>query len=199
MAAAQLFLFQPTVAPKVFMQDVAYMRASWARARAMNSVSRYAVTTLLQFAAVLLALAALVALDWRRALVFWVAPRLFAQWAIVTMNLLQHDGCDDEAKKNMNFARNFVSRRLNWLMFENGLHTIHHLMPNAHWSQLPELHRRIVVPYINPKLNEPSMLLYIWRTYVFPPSAAFSSPDTAALPAKTAPCRAMSPPAARAR
>ena len=29
-------LFQPTVAPKVFMQDVAYMRASWARARSFD-------------------------------------------------------------------------------------------------------------------------------------------------------------------
>lgn len=159
-------LFQPQVAPKIFIQDLHYMRTRWTRARQLNKMCRYTVTTILQGGLVVGALGYLMSQSWRKALLYWVIPRLFAQWAIVTMNLLQHDGCDSLEEKNLNFARNFVGPSLNYLMFNNGFHTIHHQMPNTHWSQLPYMHKRIVAPHIRPDLDQTSMLLYIWKTYI---------------------------------
>src|SRR6478736_23147 len=33
-------------------------------------------------------------LDWRKALVYRLVPHLYAAWGIISMNYLQHDGCD---------------------------------------------------------------------------------------------------------
>lgn len=159
-------LFQPTVAPKVFRQDLQYMLASWRKARGRGLWCRYTVTTCVQAGVVLGVQGWLLWLHTWHAIVLWWVPRIFAQWAIVTMNLLQHDNTSDD-ERTFNFARNFVSWRLNFFMFNNGYHTIHHRMPNVHWSQYPQLHRRIIKHEIRPDLDEPSMLAYIWRTYVW--------------------------------
>ena len=37
---------------------------------------------------------ALLILDWRKFFLYVWIPHFFAQWAIVSMNMLQHDGCD---------------------------------------------------------------------------------------------------------
>lgn len=39
--------------------------------------------------------------------------------------------------KNWNGARNFVGPVINYLTFNNGYHTIHHMYPTMHWSRLP--------------------------------------------------------------
>jgi hypothetical protein len=49
-----------------------------------------------------------------------------------------------------------------------GFHTIHHLNPGWHWSKLAEAHERDVVPHMHPSLDQPSMLLYLLRTFVLP-------------------------------
>lgn len=160
-----LLLFHATVAPKVFKQDMDYMLRSWRESRAAGRWCEYTVSTCVQMCAVVGVQLWLLWIDVRKAVLLWWLPRFFAQWAIVTMNLLQHHGCDSDEKK-YNFARNFVSPELNYLMFNNGYHTIHHKIPNAHWSQYPYLHRRIVKPEIRPELDEPSMIGYVWKTYV---------------------------------
>lgn len=163
-----LLLFMPTVAPKVARNDLNYMLDSWHAARASGRYCSHTISTCVQMACVLGVQAWLLWIDARKAVLLWWLPRIWAQYAIVTINMLQHDGCEPVDKKNMNHSRNFTDPILNWLLFNNGYHCIHHLMPNAHWSQLPEMHRRLVVPYIDPTLNEPSMIGYIYRTYVWP-------------------------------
>lgn len=55
--------------------------------------------------------ALLFVVDWRRAVVFVLLPHLWAAYGITTVNLLQHDGCDEDDPYN--HSRNFegVTRR----------------------------------------------------------------------------------------
>ncbi|MEM9190246.1 MAG: fatty acid desaturase [Myxococcota bacterium] len=103
-------------------------------------------------------------LDWRKALIFWLIPHLYAQWGIVTMNLLQHDGCDETSRYN--HSRNFVGKLVNWWTYNNGFHSIHHDLPGLHWSLCPEKHREVYGPHIHPNLEQKSLLLYIFRTFI---------------------------------
>jgi fatty acid desaturase len=49
----------------------------------------------------------LLVLSWQKFLIWWYLPHLWAAFGIVTMNLLQHDGCDPDSE--FNHSRNFVS------------------------------------------------------------------------------------------
>ncbi|XXY49286.1 fatty acid desaturase [Sorangium sp. So ce269] len=108
--------------------------------------------------------AALLVIDFWAALFFVVLPQLYGARCILRINLIQHDGCD--TRSEWNHSRNFVGRAFNWIMCNNGYHTIHHNRAGLHWSVLAEAHRREVAPRIDPALNEPSMLGYLLRTYV---------------------------------
>lgn len=105
--------------------------------------------------------------DFWTTLFFIVIPQLYGARCILRINLIQHDRCD--TKSEWNHSRNFVGRAFNWIMCNNGYHTIHHNRAGVHWSELDELHRREVVPRIDPSLDEPSMVLYLLRTYLFRP------------------------------
>ncbi|WP_236644685.1 fatty acid desaturase family protein [Sorangium cellulosum] len=107
---------------------------------------------------------ALLLVDFWTALFFLVLPQLYGARCILRINLIQHDGCD--VRSEWNHSRNFVGRAFNWIMCNNGYHTIHHNRAGLHWSVLAEAHRREVAPRIDPGLNEPSMLGYLLRTYV---------------------------------
>ena len=107
---------------------------------------------------------ALLAYDFWTALFFVVIPQLYGARCILRINLIQHDGCD--VKSEWNHSRNFVGRAFNWIMCNNGYHTIHHNRAGLHWSVLDREHRREVVPRIDPSLDEPSMVLYLHRTYL---------------------------------
>lgn len=106
----------------------------------------------------------LVVLDWRSTLKYCVGPWFFAQWVLVTINLVQHQDCDFASE--FNHSRNLTGRCLNWLLLNNGYHTAHHLFPQAHWSKLPIIHQRIVAPRTDPALDERSLWLCIWRRFV---------------------------------
>mmetsp|Transcript_38454 Transcript_38454/g.46394 ORF Transcript_38454/g.46394 Transcript_38454/m.46394 type:complete len:331 (-) Transcript_38454:1002-1994(-) len=100
-------------------------------------------------------------------------PGYLGIYGILTMNILQHDGCSvSEARqgKNMdpNSARNFVDPSLNYFTMNNGYHSIHHMYPNKHWSTYAKLHEELIKPHIDPKLDEPSMIGYTWRTFFWP-------------------------------
>jgi fatty acid desaturase len=109
---------------------------------------------------------ALLILDWKKFLLYVAIPHKYAAWGIVTMNMLQHDGCD--AKSEYNHSRNFVGKLINWFTFNNGYHTIHHMEPGLHWSLLPAEHAQRVAPFIHPNLDQPSLLAYLWRTFFWP-------------------------------
>jgi fatty acid desaturase len=110
--------------------------------------------------------ALLIWLDWKAFLLYVYLPHRYAGWGIITMNFLQHDGCDENTEYD--HSRNFVGRVVNWFTFNNGYHTIHHMVPSMHWSLLPEAHARRVQPFIHPNLDQPSLLAYVWRTFIWP-------------------------------
>lgn len=169
-----LVLFQPTVAWDVFRMDMRYLSMQ----RLMNTSyfrdTRWQWCTLL-FSQILL----LYTHPWKFFLYVYL-PHLFAQWAIVTMNILQHDGChviqhvtSDGSRENThdskyNTARNFTGRVLNFMTFNNGFHTVHHMHPSMHWSKLREQHMLRVKPHIHPALDQSSLCRYVFCTFVFP-------------------------------
>jgi len=106
----------------------------------------------------------LLALDWRKALCVVVLPQLIANLGIVGINFLWHDGCDPEHP--VNHSRNFSGPLLNFLALNNGYHGMHHEEPALHWSLLPEAHARRIRPGLHPALEQPSLVAYVWRTFV---------------------------------
>jgi fatty acid desaturase len=106
----------------------------------------------------------LVLLDWRSTLRYCAGPWLFAQWVLVTINLLQHQDCDFDSE--VDHSRNLTGSMVNWLLLNNGYHSAHHMFPSAHWSLLPVIHERVVAPRIDPSLNERSLWLCVWRRFI---------------------------------
>jgi len=137
--------------------------------------------------------AALMVFDFWTTLFFIVIPQLYGARCILRINLIQHDGCDTASE--WNHSRNFVGRFFNWIMCNNGLHTIHHNRAGLHWSELRERHDREVAPRIHPALNEPSMVLYLARTYLLrlgrPPAVDVAAAE------RVAPALAIAPRAER--
>lgn len=110
--------------------------------------------------------AVLLLIDWRKALLFCIVPHFFAVWGITTVNYLQHDGCDEDHKYN--HSRNFVGRVFNWFTLNNGFHGMHHMQANLHWSLLREAHEKELSPFIDKRLEEPSLAAYMFRALIFP-------------------------------
>jgi fatty acid desaturase len=106
----------------------------------------------------------LLAFDFWTALFFVVIPQVYGARGLLRINLLQHDRTDDGSE--WNHSRNFVGRGFNWIMCNNGYHTIHHNRAGLHWSDLAKAHKRDCVPRIDPSLDERSMLGYLLRTYL---------------------------------
>ena len=152
------FMFR--MAPDIMRADSKYGSAmrvrkpAWFRQLVIEMVALYA------------ALGGLLLLDWRAFLLYVFIPHRYAGWGIITMNFLQHDGCDENSEYN--HSRNFVGTVVNWLTFNNGYHTIHHHQPGLHWSVLPAKHQELIAPHIHPNLDQPSLLAYIWRSFIWP-------------------------------
>ena len=111
--------------------------------------------------------ALLMAHDLWTTLFFVVVPQLWGARGILRINLIQHDGCDTASE--WNHSRNFTDPLLNWVMCNNGLHTIHHRRPGLHWSALPPAHASEAVPRVDPRLLEPSLVAYLLRAFVLRP------------------------------
>jgi len=106
----------------------------------------------------------LVLVDWRSTVKYCLGPWFFAQWVLVTINLLQHQDCDFSSEYN--HSRNLTGRLLNWLLLNNGYHAAHHMFPSAHWSRLPAIHQRVIATRTDPGLEERSLWLCVWRRFV---------------------------------
>jgi fatty acid desaturase len=108
----------------------------------------------------------LIVLDWRKALLFVVIPHVFAVWGITAVNYVQHDGCDEDHPYN--HSRNFVGKAFNWLTFNNGFHGMHHVQPGLHWTRLAKAHEEQLHPFIHPALEQRSLAVYLFRTFILP-------------------------------
>ena len=137
-----------------------------------NGVSRWALTTrqkdfrrqyLIEQVFAFGLTGVLFAFDFWTTLFFVLIPQLWGARGILRINLIQHDGCDITSE--WNHSRNFVGRAFNWVMCNNGYHTIHHNRAGLHWSVLAQMHDRECGPRTDPSLNEPSMVLYLLRTF----------------------------------
>jgi fatty acid desaturase len=153
-----LFMFR--MGPDIMRADTKYATAMRKRKPAWFR------QFVLEYAVLYCAYAVLLVLDWKAFLLYVYLPHRYAGWGIITMNFLQHDGCDQNS--DYDHSRNFVGRLVNWFTFNNGYHTIHHMTPSLHWSLLPAAHAERVRPFIHPNLDQPSLLAYIGRTFIWP-------------------------------
>jgi fatty acid desaturase len=155
-----LLEFAPRVGVGIAKNDLAYSSAmrerhpGWYRQYKLENLAVWGTTIFL------------VALDWRKGLLYWLLPHVYAAWGIVSMNYLQHDGCDETHPYN--HSRNFVGKWVNWWTFNNGFHGMHHERPGLHWSLLPAAHAARFSPHIAPELERKSMLGYLFATFVWP-------------------------------
>jgi len=162
----QLF-FNFAIGPAIFRDNAAYARL--ARHRSPGWYRQFQLELGAYVAFLVLTLALSVWLDggmpWRF-LLFVFLPHQYAVWGIAGINFVQHDGTDPDHPTN--HSRNFTSPILNWFTFNNGYHGIHHMRPALHWSLTPEAHARDVVPTLDPRLDQPSLLAYCFKAYVWP-------------------------------
>jgi len=151
-----LFIVGPAIerGNKIFIAREREMNSAWWLQFRLERLCNWSVTL------------ALLAINWQASLFFLMIPRLFGVWGICGINYVQHDGCD--VGHPFNHSRNLVSPILNFVLFNNGYHTIHHEKPQLHWSLLREAHEREIKPHIDPRLDEPSMFAYLWRTNIWP-------------------------------
>mmetsp|Transcript_61761 Transcript_61761/g.152065 ORF Transcript_61761/g.152065 Transcript_61761/m.152065 type:complete len:368 (+) Transcript_61761:305-1408(+) len=173
-------LFQPTVTASVIKGDLRYLMLQ------KHKGSTYYANCMRELFLVITMMVSLVLLDWRKFLLYVHGPHFFAQWAIVSMNMLQHDGCEikpySQKDENVNGSRNFIGPVINFLTFNNGYHSIHHMQPSLHWSRIPDNHLSKVKPKIHPNLDQPNMATYIWKTYITPGKREFYDGDNSKLP-----------------
>lgn len=155
-----LIFFLPAVTPGILRGNALYLKQigtkvhAWKRQLVLESICVWGLKL------------ALTALDWRKAIFFVWIPHLYANWGIVTVNFLQHDGCDENHP--VNHSRNFVGKLFNYVTFNNGFHGAHHMMPGLHWSLLPKYHAENLAPTIHPALDQPSLLAYLFKAFIWP-------------------------------
>jgi fatty acid desaturase len=152
--------FMPAVSPGIlrgnthFKQAMGERAAPWKRQLLIETIVVWSVKVLC------------FALDWKKALWYVMLPHVFANWGIVSVNFLQHDGCDPQHP--VNHSRNFVGKIFNWWTLNNGYHGMHHMMPGKHWSLLSAAHAEQVAPTIHPALEQRSLAVYCWKAFVYP-------------------------------
>ena len=102
-------------------------------------------------------------IDWKKALLYVFIPQQVALFVVLIFNYVQHVYADEESP--VNHSRNIVGPLMNWFLFNNGLHTVHHESPGLHWSKAPEEHAKIA-DKIDPRLNEQSFWWFLIRVYL---------------------------------
>lgn len=100
-------------------------------------------------------------IDWRKALYFVIIPQQISLFSVLIFNYVQHVHANEESE--WNHSRNFTGL-LNFMLFNNGLHTVHHETAGLHWSQVPAEHKK-VEHLIDDSLKERSFWWYIFRNY----------------------------------
>ncbi len=114
-----------------------------------------------QYAVLVIWIAAALLIDWRKAIMFVIIPQQVSLFSVLIFNYVQHVHANEESEYN--HSRNFTGF-LNFMLFNNGYHTIHHEVAGLHWSKVPEEHKKIE-HLIDPSLLERSFWWFIFRNY----------------------------------
>jgi beta-carotene hydroxylase len=114
-----------------------------------------------QYVVLVLWIAAALLIDWEKALLFVIIPQQVSLFSVLIFNYVQHVHTNEESE--WNHSRNYTGF-LNFLLFNNGYHTIHHHRAGLHWNKVPEAHKEIE-KNIDPILLERSFWWYIIRSY----------------------------------
>lgn len=105
-----------------------------------------------------------------KGLLLWTAtmglPAFFSLWTIMLFNYDQHAHTD--ASSRYAHSRSFHGKVLNFLLFNNGYHLVHHDHPGTHWSEYARLHAE-VAHRIPPELNQRSLFWYWFKQYALAP------------------------------
>jgi fatty acid desaturase len=126
-----------------------------------NKKSRFFLS-IAQYAVLVLWVGAALLIDWEKAIYFVIIPQQISLFSVLIFNYVQHVHANEESE--WNHSRNFTGF-LNFLLFNNGLHTAHHETAGLHWSQVPAEHKKIE-HLIDDSLKERSFWWYIFRNYV---------------------------------
>ncbi|MHB1846284.1 MAG: fatty acid desaturase family protein [Deltaproteobacteria bacterium] len=102
-------------------------------------------------------------LNWRKAFFLMLVPQQVALFVIQVFSFCQHIECDPDSE--WNHSRNMVGGLVNLILFNNGIHTVHHFKPGVHWSELPALHAEHEHK-IAPELKQANMFGWLFRTYI---------------------------------
>ncbi len=103
-------------------------------------------------------------INWKSLFLVVGTSWIIGLYSVLTANFVNHDGC--ELKDEWKHSRNFLSDLENWIFFNNGYHAAHHLRPEAHWSELKEIHTKSVAPQTNSSTNEGSFFRYLFYKYI---------------------------------
>lgn len=162
----QLFFFF-VVGPAIFKDNAEYARLMKTKRPAWYHQFLLETAVYVAFLASMLALSVAIdgALPWRF-LVFIVLPHQYAAWGITSINFVQHDGTDPEHPYN--HSRNLTGKLVNWFTFNNGYHGIHHEHAGLHWSLAPAVHAKEYGPRIDPRLEQKSLFVFLWKQYISP-------------------------------
>ena len=161
-----LLSFQPKVGLSVMQSDFRYIMFQKQRGNWL-----FVSQALRELAFLVVVQSALMYTSMAKWILYFYIPHFFAQYAIVTLSLLQHDGCElfdrNAAKINWNTSRNFTNDFLNFFCLNNGYHTVHHLVPTMHWSLCEVVHKRLVAGRTDERLVWPSMLNFVLSQYFY--------------------------------
>jgi fatty acid desaturase len=126
-----------------------------------QSDRKYFYLCIWQYVILVLWIAAAFFLDWKKALLYVIIPQQVSLFSVLIFNYVQHVHANEESEYN--HSRNFTGG-LNFMLFNNGYHTVHHDKAGLHWSIVPEEHKKIEHT-IDKSLLERSFWGYIFRSY----------------------------------
>lgn len=115
-----------------------------------------------QYAVLVLWVGTALFLDWKKAILFVIIPQQVSLFSVLIFNYVQHVHANEESE--WNHSRNFTGL-LNFMLFNNGLHTMHHEKAGLHWSLVPAEHKKIE-HNIDPALLERSFWWFLLKNYI---------------------------------
>ncbi len=125
-----------------------------------NNIKRF-YQCISQYLILVVWIAAALFIDWEKAILFIIIPQQVSLFSVLIFNYVQHVHANEESEYN--HSRNFTGF-LNFMLFNNGYHTIHHEVAGLHWSKTPAEHKKIE-HLIDDSLLERSFWWFIVRNY----------------------------------